>query len=229
MRRLQVPPKAPWAALRVAVLLALSVSSSSCAGRPDPMRVERAARPPGGVSVDTIAVAPFVAAAWIERPGAQVTDVEAGGIEMVTARVLGALLAVEGLEVAPPEETARWLEANGYTSEVDDARVEGELARSFGADAVLRGKVRRYLKRIGGERGAQRPAAVWFELELRLPDGTRLWRGSWDERQVAFSEDLFSTGRAIERGFAWVDAPRLVSDGVRALVADLLAERERWR
>ena len=215
------------AAARVAILIATGLVG--CVGRPDPLHVEHGARPAGGISVDTIAVAPFRPAAQVERPGARVSDVEEGGIDMVSARVLQALLAVEDLEVAPPEETGRWLQANGLGEDAERAQIERELARSFGADAILHGRVRRYLSRIGGERGAKRPAAVWFELELRLPDGTRLWSGTWDERQVAVSEDLFSLGRAIERDFTWVNAPRLVADGARALIADLLAERQRWR
>ena len=219
----------PRACSPVPVAALLAVVLAGCAGRPDPLSVQRGVRPPGGLAIDVIAVTPFRAVARVERPGARVRDVEPGGIEMVSARVLGALLAVDGLEVAPPEETARWLEANGHDPAGDVAPLEAELARSFGADAILHGRVRRYLSRIGGERGAQRPAVVSFELELRLPDGTRVWRGSWDERQVAVSEDLFSLGRAMERDFAWVDAPRLVADGVSALIADLLEERRRWR
>ncbi len=215
---------APWSAALALLALALA----ACADRPDPLRVERGARPPGGLAIDSIAIAPLRSAPQVDRPGAAVVDVEAGGVEMVGARLVGALAAVEGLEIVPPDETGRWLRANGL-ADAAPARLDAELARSFGADAVLHGRVRRYLSRIGGPRGAQRPAAVWFELELRLPDGTRLWRGSWDERQVAVSEDLFSLGRAIDRDFAWVEAPRLVGDGVRALVADLMGERRRWR
>jgi hypothetical protein len=196
---------------------------------PQPLHVERLPPVAAGVRVNTIAIVPFASAPQVDRPGAPVVDVEDGGIAIVSARVVEALSEVGDLAVTPPEETARWLEANGRALQDSPARLGSELASAFGADAILYGRVRRYRSRIGSTRGASRPASVWFELELRLPDGVRIWAGSYDEQQEALSENLLSLPRAADRGFAWVDASRLSSDGARALVAALLEERRHWR
>jgi hypothetical protein len=94
---------------------------------------------------------------------------------------------------------------------------------------VLFGRVRRYRSRVGGERGVTRPAAVWFDLELRLPSGVRIWGGLYREEQKAVSEDLLSLGLAAQRGFSWLDAPELSEYGARELVAALVEDLGRWR
>jgi hypothetical protein len=95
-------------------------------------------------------------------------------------------------------------------------------------DAVLFGVVHHYSSRLGGEHGATRPAYVWFDLELRTPNGARIWAGTYRENQTSLAEDLFSLPRAIQRGFVWLDAPALAAYGARELVASLAEERRRW-
>jgi hypothetical protein len=151
-------------------------------------------------------------------PGGSV-PVDAAAV--VATRVLEAMTQETRLEIVPPGEAAR---VRGG-AEVPSGE---ELRRQFGVDAVLTGSVRRYVERIGGPAGASRPAAVWFSLELRSPDGEILWSGTYDETQRALSEDLGSFGRAWRRGFRWVTAADLAGYGARQLARALAAETVSW-
>jgi hypothetical protein len=195
-----------------------------------PISVEALAGPGPGHPVNRIAVAPLLVAPQVERAGARAGAVEPGAAEMVGSRVVEALAEQGEIAYVAPAEVALWLERSGLSMRGDDPqRLGGELARAFGVDAILFGRVRRYLSRVGGTHGATRPASVWFDLELRLPDGTRVWAGSYREEQKSLAEDLLSLPRAAQRGFTWLDAPSLAAYGARELIAKLAQERRRWK
>jgi hypothetical protein len=147
--------------------------------------------------------------------------VESDAAAVVATRVLEVLMQETGFEIVPPGEAARVHGLGGPAG-------GEELRRLFGSDAVLTGVVRRYVERSGGPAGASRPAAVWFGLELRTPDGELLWSGVYDETQRALSDDLGSLGRAWQRGFRWVTAADLAGYGARKLVQALAADIEPW-
>jgi hypothetical protein len=154
--------------------------------------------------------------------------VEPDGVGVVRARVVEALAALPDLDLVPPEDSDRRLE-QARLDPPGPVAIGRELARAFGADSVMFGRVRRYSSRVGGTRGAERPAAVWFELELRAPDGARLWQGSFHEQQQAVSENLLSLPRAAARGFQWLDADQLALEGAKQLAAELDRERQKWK
>ncbi len=148
-------------------------------------------------------------------------SVAADGAAVVATRVLQAMTQETELQVISPDEAAR---ARGAS----DSPTGEELRSLFGCDAVLTGTVRRYVERTGGPGGSSRPAAVWFSLELRSPDGELLWSGAYNETQRALSEDLGSFGRAWQRGFRWVPAAELAAYGARELVRELTADTGSW-
>lgn len=140
---------------------------------------------------------------------------------VVTTRFLQAMTQESSFEIVPPDEAARVPGILGPAG--------GELVRrQFGADAILTGVVRRYVERTGGPGGTSQPAAVWFRLELRSPDGVLLWSGVYDETQRALSEDLGSLGRAWQRGFRWVTAADLAGYGANRLARALVADIRPW-
>ena len=142
--------------------------------------------------------------------------------EVVTARVLESLVLWTGFEIVPPAEVSRVLVAGGpLDSPGTPAEIGARLAASFGVDAVLFGRVDRFVPRIGSGRGASRPAAVRFRLELRADDGAVIWVGTYDEVQRSFLEDPGSLQRAMKRGFRWVTVERLVQYGAEELVRRL--------
>jgi len=188
-----------------------------------PVSIERLAGPKGGTRIGRIAVVAMVAA-----PGARA--VEPDGPAVVSARVAEALAMRGDFDFIGPDEVGPRLARRGLSLENSDpGRIGAELVYSFGADAVLFGVVHRYSSRLGGERGATRPGFVWFDLELRTPEGTRIWAGTYRENQPSLAEDLLSLPRAIQRGFIWLDSPALAAYGARELVASLAEERRKWK
>lgn len=140
---------------------------------------------------------------------------------VVTTRVLQAMTQESTFEIVPPDEAARVpgiFAADGGVL----------LRRQFGIDAVLTGAVRRYVERSGGSGGTNRPAAVWFSLELRSPAGALLWSGTYDETQQPLTDDLGSLGRAWQRGFRWVTAADLAGYGASQLARALVADTRLW-
>jgi hypothetical protein len=141
--------------------------------------------------------------------------VDPAAAELVTARVLEALVQSGRFTVIPPGDVRLAIAELGERVSIQQLREK--VVSSFKPDALLLGRVRRFDERDGGER----PAAVSFDLELRATDGALLWTGSYDETQRSLSEDLGSLGRASERGFRWVSADALASFGARELVRQL--------
>lgn len=212
--------------IRLASIFGIALWLAACAT--SPVRTERAPEANLG-SVRRVAVAPFEAQ---PIPQAQASDgaVEEDAASVVTSRVLEALGESDRFEVVPPEEVERWLAAHGPTGAgIRSPEGVREIARGFGVDAVLVGRVHRYTSRVGGERGSSRPASVGFDLELRSADGARLWTGSYDEAQRSLNENLFAIGRARERGFRWVTAEELARYGARELVSRLEEDAGPWR
>jgi hypothetical protein len=200
----------------------LGLAALACASA-SPVAIESLPGPEPGRAVKRIAVAPPVVS-----PRAGI--VEADAISVIGSRVVEALAAHPEIEYVTPDEVALWLEQRGLSLATSDPQqLGGELARTFGADAVLYAIVHDYVSRIGGEHGATRPAVVGFDLELRLPEGTRIWAGSYREEQQSLSDDVLSLPRAAERRFTWLDAPALAAYGARELVRSLGEERSRWR
>jgi hypothetical protein len=188
-----------------------------------PVSIEALPGPGPGTHVGRIAVVPLIA-----DPGGR--KIEPDGPEIVTTRVVEALAMRKDIDFVAPTEVETWLVRHGRPAKTSDPQTIGsELARVFGADAVLFGVVHHYSSRLGGERGATRPAFVWFDLELRVPSGARIWAGSYREDQASLTEDLLSLPRAAQRGFTWLDSPGLAQYGARELIAKLAQERRKWK
>ncbi len=147
--------------------------------------------------------------------------------ELVTARVLEALVQEGRFDVIPPTEAVLALRGAGFPT--DAQAVGGALRAAFGCDAVVSGSVGRFIDRVGGPRGVTRPASVAFDLEVRDPSGTLLWRGRYDETQEDVAANLSTLSRARERSFEWVTADALAAYGARGLVRELRASAASWR
>lgn len=127
-----------------------------------------------------------------------------GAAAIVTARVLEALARETDLEIVAPGEP------------------------TTGADAVLSGVIHRYVERVGGPGGAFKPASVSFTQELRTAEGELIWSGTFEETQRSLSEDLGSLPRAFRRGFKWLTAAQLASEGADELASALAEDTASW-
>jgi len=90
------------------------------------------------------------------------------------------------------------------------------IAEKLSCNAVLETTLRRYKDRVGGAYTAKDPASVAFDYRLiAIPDGTVLCSGTYDEVQKSVMENLYNFRAATERGFTWVSAEQLMSEGLR--------------
>ena len=101
------------------------------------------------------------------------------------------------------------------------------LIQRFGGDldaeAVLYGRLYRYIDRIGGHYSVRQPASVAFALHLiRVSDGAILWHYNFDESQKPLSENLFKARLFKEAGMKWVTASQLASIGIKRALTDLM-------
>lgn len=152
-----------------------------------------------------------------------------GPADFLGARVFEDLVADSPFEVIPPGEVARVLRPGGtLVVKPVPAEVGPLLGRTFGIDAILYGHILRYSQRRGGERGSARPASVWFDLELRTPEGLVLWKGTYNETQQGLTDDLLSFRRAMQRRFRFVSADALAAYGAQKLVRELSELGKRW-
>jgi hypothetical protein len=163
--------------------------------------------------VHKLAIVPFGAGAPVSEP-----EVPESAPRFVTAKVLEALATDDRFVVIPPEESARALELGGGG---DAAARSRTLHTAFGIDAVVTGRVERFIDREGGEKGARRPASVRIQLGMHDASGLPLFRGIYDETQKSVSQSPASFQLARARSFRWLTAEQLASYGARELVAEL--------
>ncbi len=132
-----------------------------------------------------------------------------------------------GIEVIPAGDLKTALTAAGGS--LDPASLLSAVrvaARDFGATGLLVGRVTRYRERLGQELGATRPASVAFEITLHeAPGGRRLWRGRFDETQVALSDAPVRARRYPGGGLRWLSAQTLARWGAENAAAALVDAR----
>jgi hypothetical protein len=199
----------PWAV----GLLALTLACAT------PVRTETLPAAEGR-SLQRIAVAP--PRVDLAGPSASSVNGPADGdpAEVVVARLLEALERSGRYQTISPAEVRTALRGAGISPTTATPEAEGRVTRkAFGADSVLFVRVRRFVRRQGGKRGAVQPASVWFQLNLRAPDGPLLWKGEYDEAQQGLTDDPLSFRRAMARGFRWVSSEELAAYGAGELVA----------
>lgn len=91
------------------------------------------------------------------------------------------------------------------------------IADRLSCNAVLETTLRRYRDRVGGKYTAKDPASVAFDYRLiSIPDGTVLCSGTFDEVQKSVMENLYNFKSASGRGFTWVTAEQLMTEGLQA-------------
>jgi hypothetical protein len=135
------------------------------------------------------------------------------------------LQARPGLSVATADEVEEAAASVGAGVEGSGAwppaRVRG-LASALGADAVITGRILRFVERHGSAAAAREPASVALAVEmLRGSDGALLWRGTYDYTQRALSENLADAGLFFRGGARWLTARELARLGLESLLYEL--------
>jgi hypothetical protein len=97
-----------------------------------------------------------------------------------------------------------------------------QLGKKLEADFILIGFLFHFEERIGSAIGAEKPAAVAFDVHLfRLKDEKMVWEGRFDETQRPLSENLLRIGAFFRRKASWLTAEELASVGMEEVLSHL--------
>ncbi len=188
--------------------------------------------------IASIAVAPFTPTGRLLRDRAEPGAVPPSRAAALVARHLSEALGAR-VRVIPAEDVGRVLGIEGAPlTPLRPAEVAKVVAREFGVDAVVLGRVSRFAGRSetlvggctwtgsasqegkGGERdgvGRRLPActgppgaSVAFSIALHeAPGGSPLWQGRFDETQRTLSENVFNAARYPGGGTRWLSVEEL--------------------
>lgn len=114
------------------------------------------------------------------------------------------------------------VQMDGFSTKVTGNRLDmiRDIGQKLHCEAVLMTVLNRYHQREGGDYAADNPASASFLLQLvRVEDGQVIWQGNFDETQETLLSNLFSFGKARDRGFKWVSVEELVRQGVHERLA----------
>ena len=89
------------------------------------------------------------------------------------------------------------------------------VGKKLQSDAVLITTVNRYVPRKGTKYSVERPASVAFDYRLiAVETGQTLCAGVYDQTQHPVMDNIFAVPKAFGRGFKWISAVQLASEGV---------------
>lgn len=164
--------------------------------------------------IERVAVAPFTAGGSLARRPLESGETSPDVAAALVARHLAEGLAGRGVDVVAPEDVVRVLEARGQ--QLAPPAMARLVSQKFGADALVLGRVLRFVERAGEATGTLRPASVWFEVTLyTAPGAEKLWSATFDETQRALSEDIRNAARYPGRGTRWLTVEELIRWGAR--------------
>ena len=90
------------------------------------------------------------------------------------------------------------------------------LGKKLQTDAVLIPTLNRYIKRVGKTYSVSQPASVSFEyILLHVTTGKVVCSGTFDETQEGLFSNLFTFKKAASRGFKFITAEQLTSEGIK--------------
>ncbi len=103
-----------------------------------------------------------------------------------------------------------WRDFSGRGVKVPGLADVAAVGRTLGVDAVFVGFVYRFEQRQGTAAAAENPAAATFNLMLvRSSDARIVFKGVFDERQQALSQNLLNLGQYMRHGLQWYTVEQL--------------------
>ncbi len=131
------------------------------------------------------------------------------------------LSAVSRIPLVSPAETgAAYTEIVSSSVKVSFPEALRQLGEKLEADGVIVGLLYRYRERRGYDFSAEKPASVFFEIQLyRCRDGALIWRGVFDKTQTSLMEDVLGIKYFIKERGRWVKAKELAQEGLEEIIA----------
>lgn len=131
-----------------------------------------------------------------------------GAADSLTSALVGQIEKSTDLRIVDMDIAASaWRKYTGRDVVAPKLADVAAVGRDLAADAVFVGYVYRFEQRRGTAAAADEPAAVTFNLMLvRSRDGRIVFKGVFDERQKALSQNLLNLGQYMRHGLQWYTA-----------------------
>ncbi|MCX7981848.1 MAG: hypothetical protein N2572_02925 [Syntrophales bacterium] len=127
--------------------------------------------------------------------------------------------------VSPSKSASAYAEITSSSFKITFPEALRRLGEKLEVDAVIVGFVYRYRERIGYSYGVDKPASVFFEIQLyRCRDGTLIWRAVFDKTQKSLMEDMLDIKSFVKEKGKWVTAKDLTKEGIREIVMRMQGE-----
>ena len=140
-----------------------------------------------------------------------------GADVILTDHLEGLLLKKKDFEMIPSSQGQGALSdvLSDDASELPERELLVKVGLALDADAVLAGKVYRFIERDGTNYSVTSPASVGFDMILvRVADGRTMWSGHFDETQRSLFENIYKLNTFVKRGGRWVTAEQLAIEGL---------------
>ena len=103
--------------------------------------------------------------------------------------------------------------------ELSETDLAVQVGRELDAQAVVVGKIYRYIDRKGGKYSVDTAASVAFDVFLiRVEDGRLYWSGHFDEIQKSLFDNLLNFDVFLKRKGQWVTADQMAMEGLNNLL-----------
>jgi len=147
--------------------------------------------------------------------------------KFLTQQIYSLLKSRENLEVIPPGRAVgvQSMLLFNAPKELPELELLMETGKELEVDAVVLGRVYRFVQRAGTGFAAKSPASVSFSLLLvNSTDGSLLWEGHFTETQRSLFENLFKAGTFFKRKMRWLTAEELAVYGLKDMLQSFPAQ-----
>jgi len=146
-----------------------------------------------------------------------VGDVAPDAEEFLTQQIYGMLKSRGNIDFISPNQAMGVQSSLLFNSEKELSELEliMKTGKTVEADAVVLGRVYRFVERTGTGYAAKSPASVSFSVMLiNSEDGSLIWEGHFTETQRSLSENLLDIGTFFKRKMKWLTAKELAVFGL---------------
>jgi hypothetical protein len=144
-------------------------------------------------------------------------QVREGAAEILTDRLETLLKQKKDFELIPVSQAVGALSdiLSGEKTELPERELLVKVGRTLDADAIMAGKVYRFVERDGSNYSVKLPASVGFDVNLiRVLDSRIMWTGHYDETQQSLFENIYRWNTFLKRGGRWITAEEMAFDGL---------------
>jgi hypothetical protein len=139
----------------------------------------------------------------------------------MTSRLYRSIIDLGLRDVVPPGQArGAFSGILPHALDLEDRKVYRRIGEALAADTVLVGHLFRWSEREGTAYAVNQPASVAFDLcMLRVPDGSVLWKETYDKTQQSLSENLLESQMFFKVGARWLTAMELADYGLEKVLS----------